>query len=93
VIEFDRKRVGLRPISSTDVTDEIIEHPGDHVVSHLTCVSPELVLHRESQTQAMIISTQHLLPSPAVATDQAQAPTVGPSQGGMYTGISAIPDA
>ncbi|KIK95252.1 hypothetical protein PAXRUDRAFT_827189 [Paxillus rubicundulus Ve08.2h10] len=64
VIEFDRKRVSLRPLSSTDVTDEIIEHPGDHV------------------TQAMIISTQHLLPPPTVITDQAQASTVGPLQGG-----------
>ncbi|KAF8637628.1 hypothetical protein AX17_002697 [Amanita inopinata Kibby_2008] len=43
VVEFDRKRVGLRPSSFPDVTDEIIEHAGDHV------------------TQAIIISTQHLL--------------------------------
>lgn len=45
VIEFDRKRVGFRPVSHADVTEEIIENPSDHV------------------TQAMIISTQHLLPS------------------------------
>ncbi|KIL69325.1 hypothetical protein M378DRAFT_69891 [Amanita muscaria Koide BX008] len=43
VIEFDRKRIGLHVTACPDVTDEIIEHAGDHV------------------TQAMIISTQHLL--------------------------------
>ncbi|KAG6329925.1 hypothetical protein ID866_9164, partial [Astraeus odoratus] len=67
VIEFDRKRIGLRPVSSADVTEEIIENPTDHV------------------TQAMIISTQHLLPPPPVAVPEpptAQAPGPAPSQGG-----------
>ncbi|KAK2463573.1 hypothetical protein APHAL10511_004324 [Amanita phalloides] len=45
VVEYDRKRIGLRPIACTDVTEEIIEQTGDHI------------------TQAMIISTQHLLTS------------------------------
>ncbi|KAG0709311.1 hypothetical protein DFH29DRAFT_887756 [Suillus ampliporus] len=57
VIEFDRKRVGLRSIPHLDVTEEIIEHPADHV------------------TQAMIISTQHLLPPPSTApTDVRHSP-------------------
>ncbi|KAH0836698.1 hypothetical protein J3R83DRAFT_8421 [Lanmaoa asiatica] len=66
VIEFDRKRVGLRPTSSTDVTEEIVENQVDHV------------------TQAMIISTQHLLPSPPSATDGsiAKVSSTVPSQGG-----------
>ncbi|KAF9240697.1 hypothetical protein BU15DRAFT_87583 [Melanogaster broomeanus] len=68
VIEFDRKRVGLRPISSTDVTEEIIEHSADHV------------------TQAMIISTQHLLPSADLP--QAQVLTVEPSQGGSPANLT-----
>ena len=51
VIEFDRKRVGFRPVSHADITEEIIENPSDHV------------------TQAMIISTQHLLPSVAAVPD------------------------
>jgi len=45
VIEYDRKRIGLRPTACSDVTDEIIDQTGDHL------------------TQAMIISTQHLLAS------------------------------
>ncbi|KIM58979.1 hypothetical protein SCLCIDRAFT_16606 [Scleroderma citrinum Foug A] len=67
VIEFDRKRIGLRPISSPDVTDEIIELPADHV------------------TQAMIISTQHLLPPPpSTVPDPPSAQVAAParSQGG-----------
>ncbi|KAF8555987.1 actin-like ATPase domain-containing protein [Imleria badia] len=66
VIEFDRKRVGLRPISSTDVVEEIVENPADHV------------------TQAMIISTQHLLPSTPSAADGSIAKVVSAvaSQGG-----------
>jgi actin-related protein 8 len=36
VIEFDRKRIGMRPSSHPDVTEEIMEHPIDHVVSLLT---------------------------------------------------------
>lgn len=39
VIEFDRKRVGLRPMLSTDVTEEIVENQADHVVSRDTRVS------------------------------------------------------
>ncbi|KAH7927316.1 actin-like ATPase domain-containing protein [Leucogyrophana mollusca] len=68
VIEYDRKRVGLRSISHSDVTEEIIEHAADHV------------------TQAMIISTQHLLPPPPppasvdILTSQPTIPV--PSQGG-----------
>ncbi|KAF8141563.1 hypothetical protein EV363DRAFT_1308450 [Boletus edulis] len=66
VIEFNRKRVGLRPISSTDVTEEIVENPTDHV------------------TQAMIISTQHLLPSSPSAPDgsTAKVPSAAPLRGG-----------
>lgn len=57
VIEFDRKHIGLRSIPHPDVTEEIIEHPVDHV------------------TQAMIISTQHLLPPPSTApTDVRHSP-------------------
>ncbi|KAG1746603.1 uncharacterized protein EDB91DRAFT_1327944 [Suillus paluster] len=57
VIEFDRKHIGLRSIPHADVTEEIIEHPADHV------------------TQAMIISTQHLLPPPpTVPTDVRHSP-------------------
>ncbi|PFH51828.1 hypothetical protein AMATHDRAFT_74707 [Amanita thiersii Skay4041] len=56
VIEFDRKRVGLRPSSLADVTEEIIEHAGDHV------------------TQAMIISTQHLLTTTPNSRDQQNVP-------------------
>ncbi|EPQ56568.1 actin-like ATPase domain-containing protein [Gloeophyllum trabeum ATCC 11539] len=51
VIEFDRKRVGMRPSSHPDVTEEIVESATDHV------------------TQAMLISTQHLLPVPEMAAD------------------------
>ncbi|KAG8220978.1 hypothetical protein J3R82DRAFT_2484 [Butyriboletus roseoflavus] len=65
VVEFDRKRVGLRPISNTDVTEEIVENQADHV------------------TQAMIISTQHLLPSPSAADGSvAKVSSAVPSQGG-----------
>lgn len=60
VIEFDRKRIGSRSISSSDVTEEIIEHPADHV------------------TQAMIISTQHLLPPPPPQPSQATVPAAPP---------------
>ncbi|KAF8347832.1 hypothetical protein F5887DRAFT_1258760 [Amanita rubescens] len=51
-IEYDRKRIGLRPTACPDVTDEIIDQTGDHL------------------TQAMIISTQHLL---APSNDDAPA--------------------
>lgn len=91
VVEFDRKRVGFRPISSTDVTEEIIENQTDHVVSHGTCASSG-VLYRGLQTQAMIISTQHLLPSPPSAVDGAAAKTSSavPSQGGRLLRCSQI---
>ncbi|EGN96670.1 hypothetical protein SERLA73DRAFT_111324 [Serpula lacrymans var. lacrymans S7.3] len=52
VIEFDRKRIGLRPHSHPDISEEIIDHAGDQV------------------TQAMIISTQHLMPAPAPQEQQ-----------------------
>ena len=35
VIDFDRKRIGMRAISHPDVTEEIIEHATDQVVSAL----------------------------------------------------------
>ncbi|KII85873.1 hypothetical protein PLICRDRAFT_700670 [Plicaturopsis crispa FD-325 SS-3] len=58
VIEFDRKRIGLHS-SHPDVTEEIIEHPGDHV------------------TQAMVISTQHLIP-PAPPPPAPEPPAPAP---------------
>jgi actin-related protein 8 len=33
VIDFDSKRVEMRTISHQDITEEIIEHAGDHAVS------------------------------------------------------------
>ncbi|KAI6164647.1 hypothetical protein EDD17DRAFT_1561775 [Pisolithus thermaeus] len=50
----------IESISSSDVTEEIIEHPADHV------------------TQAMIISTQHLLPPPPPQPSQATVPAAPP---------------
>jgi myo-inositol catabolism protein IolC len=38
VIEFDRKHIGLRSIPHPDVTEEIIEHPVDHVVRIPVCI-------------------------------------------------------
>ncbi|TFK75011.1 actin-like ATPase domain-containing protein [Pluteus cervinus] len=42
VIEFNRKRAGLRPYSS-DVTDEIIEHQGDHVTNAMMISTQHLM--------------------------------------------------
>ncbi|TCD69619.1 actin-like protein arp8 [Steccherinum ochraceum] len=44
VIEFDNKRLNMRPVARPDVTAEVLDQPTDHV------------------TNAMMISTQHLLP-------------------------------
>lgn len=33
VVEFDRKRIGVEVTSHPDVAEEIIEHPGEHMVS------------------------------------------------------------
>ncbi|KAH7913839.1 hypothetical protein BJ138DRAFT_1124029 [Hygrophoropsis aurantiaca] len=65
VIEYDRKRIGMRSILHSDITEEIIEHSVDHI------------------TQAMIISTQHLLPAAPASLENLTAPTAPvPSQGG-----------
>lgn len=50
VIEFEARRSGLRPFSHPDVTDEVLDRVQDGVTS-------------SGATQAMMISTQHLLPS------------------------------
>ena len=42
VIEFDRKRIGLQPTSHPDVSDEIMEHAADHVVSHCKILLPAI---------------------------------------------------
>ncbi|KAG6857474.1 hypothetical protein H0H87_003541 [Tephrocybe sp. NHM501043] len=62
MIEFDKKRLGLRYPSSAHVTEEIIDHQTDRVVSSAaknTHPAHEL----EPQTNAMVISTQHLMPA------------------------------
>ena len=75
----------MRPFSPPDVTDEILEQ-SDHYVSFAvgSCVTkpPRAGGLTRAQTQAMIISTQHLLPSavptPTVAPDAPPAvPTTG----------------
>ncbi|KAJ7066547.1 hypothetical protein C8F01DRAFT_1208684 [Mycena amicta] len=45
MIDFQQKQEKLYPVSHPDVSNEIIDHPGDQI------------------TSAMIISTQHLMPS------------------------------
>ena len=84
MIEFDKKRIGMRPFSPPEVTDEILEQ-SDHYVSSvaiLTGIHEASGIHGSSQTQAMIISTQHLLPStlptPTAALD---APPTVPTTG------------
>ncbi|KAG6810888.1 hypothetical protein H0H92_009918 [Tricholoma furcatifolium] len=64
VVEFDRKRKGFE--SSTNVTEEIIEHQSDRI------------------TQAMVISTQHLMPAPL--------PSGSASKNDQAAG-SSLPDA
>jgi actin-related protein 8 len=61
VIEFDNKQENLHPIGH-NVTEEIIGQQGDVVVSvlaHLSCLNNSL----NGQTNAMVISTQHLMPT------------------------------
>ncbi|TFY78610.1 hypothetical protein EWM64_g5404 [Hericium alpestre] len=56
VIDFDRKRIGVRPIQHPDVSEEISDHR-DH----------REALAVDQFTQAMIISTQHLFVAPLPA--------------------------
>ncbi|KDQ61367.1 hypothetical protein JAAARDRAFT_203897 [Jaapia argillacea MUCL 33604] len=64
VVEFDRKRVGMHPTNHPDVTDEMVDHPADHV------------------SQAMLISTQHLLPHPVpVVIEPPPSISASPSKG------------
>ncbi|KAG6866577.1 hypothetical protein C0991_002062 [Blastosporella zonata] len=65
VIEFDKKRLGLRYPSSAHVTEEIIDHQTDRV------------------TNAMVISTQHLMPA-------ALPPDESPSKS-QVAGNSSLP--
>ncbi|KAI0316750.1 actin-related protein [Amylostereum chailletii] len=48
VVDFDRRRIGMRPIQHPDVSDEISYH------------REHRDFHAEQYTQAMVISTQHL---------------------------------
>ncbi|KAJ7890459.1 hypothetical protein B0H14DRAFT_2336137 [Mycena olivaceomarginata] len=48
MVNFKQKQDGLHPISHPDISDEILEHHGDQIVT---------------ETSAMIISTQHLMPA------------------------------
>lgn len=62
VIDFESKQKNYRPISQT-VIEDVVEHPGDYAVSgwekfqlrELRCSQAQY------QTEAMVISTQHLL--------------------------------
>ncbi|KAF9461204.1 actin-related protein [Collybia nuda] len=69
VIEFERKRLGLKPRLGSGATEEIIEHQADQV------------------TNAMMISTQHLMPTvaPADSNDQPQKQGGSESQPGVAT--------
>ncbi|KAG6891193.1 hypothetical protein C0995_008445 [Termitomyces sp. Mi166 len=62
VIEFDKKRTGLGYPSSKNVTEEIIDHQTDRVVSSSTSQIPTS-FKLWAQTNAMAISTQHLMPT------------------------------
>ncbi|KAF8074975.1 hypothetical protein FPV67DRAFT_1575252 [Lyophyllum atratum] len=65
VVEFERKRLGLRPPSSYNVTEEIIDHQTDRV------------------TNAMVISTQHLMP--------AGLPAESPTKKGQTSAAASLP--
>ncbi|KAF8523616.1 hypothetical protein JB92DRAFT_3081847 [Gautieria morchelliformis] len=62
VIEFERKLVYMHPLWNPEVGEEIVEQANDQI--RLTA----------AQTQAMIISTQHLLPPPMPAPPIAPPP-------------------
>lgn len=71
-MEFERKEAGFQ--SSSNITDEIIELRGERIVGHQLFLysSPSLT---NVQTNAMVISTQHLMPAaPKESQDQKVAP-------------------
>ena len=81
VIEFDHKRENFHPIGQ-NVTEEITGHHGDAVVSGLATLELSKITYRNGQTNAMVISTQHLMPT-------AQSEPLTTPQNSLSTGEAA----
>ncbi|KZT10183.1 actin-like ATPase domain-containing protein [Laetiporus sulphureus 93-53] len=77
VIEFDNKRLGMRPFSNPDVSEDIIESISDR-------------WNPDRWTQAMVISTQHLLPTAVPITMPVDVQSIPPS-GPQTPGIGVQP--
>ena len=85
VIEFEQKRAGMRFLTrAPDMAEEMVEQSADklaerYVRSYSTTVlAPEAHLTSPWQTQAMMISTQHLFPVLVPAVPE-QPPPITPS--------------
>jgi actin-related protein 8 len=88
VIEFDKKLAGMRPISHPDISDDILEPTSDQVVSLLSAWV--FFAYMSKQTQAMIISTQHLLPQePAPMAKNEPAPDSAEEPGATHVSTPA----
>ncbi|KAI6094362.1 hypothetical protein EDD16DRAFT_1686093 [Pisolithus croceorrhizus] len=79
VIEFDRKRIGSRSIFSSDVTEEIIEHPADHVVRLIVLFTVTGRSPLPSETGAKLEQQEISLPSSANPTPPPTALPTGES--------------
>ncbi|KAG6897437.1 hypothetical protein C0992_001598 [Termitomyces sp. T32_za158] len=79
VIEFDKKRSGLGYPSSKNVTEEIVDHQTERVF-------------RLPQTNAMVISTQHLMPATIPPDSSPNQNQVGGNTSLPGTNTPAEPD-
>lgn len=65
VIEFNQKRSGSHPFSSPDVTDEIVEQIGDHIVRTTASLMVDApftgISYQTSPVWVPIIGTRHRL--------------------------------
>lgn len=79
----------MRPITHPDVTEDIVEQLSDHFVSRRSLAAgfASLNVFAGNQTQAMVISTQHLLPAaiphPMIFEQIQGLPPSGPQTPGL----------
>jgi hypothetical protein len=77
VVEFDNKRQGPSAFSSLGVDEEIVANPTDKMVGDVPVRMYKFMSEysrRSAQTQAMIISTSHLIPIMAAQAQAALSP-------------------
>ncbi|KAF7982561.1 hypothetical protein HWV62_27546 [Athelia sp. TMB] len=79
VIEFDKKRIGFRPSSHPDVSEEILEHQADRVTTAMTISTQHLMPILAAMSAPPVLDTPSASVTPAIPQSAEASPSKAPS--------------